>query len=110
ALADLLTIRRQLGDEAGRSVAYVGDANNVARSLALGAGLRGMDVRVAAPEGYGSSESDHARFAAAGVEPRCATDPREAGAGADVVYTDVWASMGQEGEVAPRRRDFAGFT
>jgi ornithine carbamoyltransferase len=110
ALADLLTIRRHFGDEAGRSVAYVGDANNVARSLALGAGLRGMDVRVAAPEGYGFSEADLARLDAAGVTPTCTTDPARAVAGADVVYTDVWASMGQEDEAEARRRDFAGFT
>ena len=110
ALADLLTVRQDLGAEAGLSIAYVGDANNVARSLALAAGMLGMDVRVASPAGYGFAEADRQRLAAAGVDPFLTDDPASAVEGADVVYTDVWASMGQEDEAAARRAAFAGFT
>jgi ornithine carbamoyltransferase len=110
ALADLLTIRQHVGAEAGLALAYVGDANNVCRSLALAAGMLGMDVRIATPAGYGLSDADADRLAAAGVRPEIHQDPAAAVEGADVVYTDVWASMGQEDEAAQRRRAFAGFT
>ena len=110
ALADVLTVRQLLGAEQGVAIAYVGDANNVARSLALAAGMVGMDVRVASPAGYGFGEADLARLAAAGVEPFLTDDPVSAVEGAEVVYTDVWASMGQEDEAAARRAAFAGFT
>jgi len=110
ALADVLTIRQHFGTEHGRSVAYVGDANNVARSLALAAGMLGMHVRVASPAGYGFTPADKDRLAAAGVEPVLTVDPVEAVEGADVVYTDVWASMGQEDEAEARRDAFTGFT
>jgi ornithine carbamoyltransferase len=101
ALADLLTIRQQFGSLEGRSLAYVGDGNNVCRSLMAAAGVAGMRMRIATPAGYeppadGVSELTH--------------DPAEAVAGVDAVYTDVWASMGQEEEAAQRRQDFAGFT
>lgn len=110
ALADLLTIRQHFGAESGLSVAYVGDANNVCRSLALAAGMLGMEVRIASPPGYGLSDGDAARLAAAGIRPELHVDPAAAVEGADVVYTDVWASMGQEDEAAVRRAAFAGFT
>ncbi len=113
ALADVLTLADELGgvdDLAGRSIAYVGDGNNVARSLALAAGMVGMDVRIATPAGYELSAADLERIRAAGVEPRCTHDPTEAVEGADAVYTDVWASMGQEAEASARREAFAGFT
>ena len=109
ALADLLTVRREFGDLEGRTVAYVGDANNVARSLALAAGACGMHVRIASPPGYGFSEEDASRVAAAGIVVEVADRPEDAVAGADVVYTDTWTSMGQEAEAAQRRRDFEGF-
>lgn len=109
ALADLLTIRREFEDLVGREVAFVGDANNVARSLALGAGLSGMRVRLATPPGYGFSDRDTDRLAAAGVELEVVDRPEDAVAGADVVYTDTWTSMGQEAEAEQRRRDFEGF-
>jgi ornithine carbamoyltransferase len=101
ALADLLTIRQRFGSLAGRTVAYVGDGNNVCRSLMAAAAVAGMEMRVATPAGYeppadGRSLLTH--------------DPAAAVAGVDAVYTDVWASMGQEAEAAARRRDFAGFT
>ncbi len=110
ALADLLTIRQQLGGLAGVEVAYVGDANNVACSLAIGCGLSGVGFRIASPEGYGFEEEDLDRIRASGLEPVLADSPEAAVAGADVVYTDVWTSMGQEEEREIRLRDFAGFT
>jgi ornithine carbamoyltransferase len=112
-LADVLTLADEFGGVdalAGRTVAYVGDGNNVARSLALAAGMLGMQVRVATPAGYELSVSDTARIRAAGVTLDCTDDPDEACAGADAVYTDVWTSMGQEAESAERRSAFAGFT
>lgn len=110
AVADLLTIRAELGHLEGLTLAYVGDANNVARSLAYAAGLSGMALRIASPEGYGFKESDLRPMRRRGCEPVQVTKPAEAVAGADVVYTDVWASMGREAEATKRRQDFAGFT
>ncbi len=99
ALADLLTIRQAFGGLSGRTLAYVGDGNNVARSLALAGPLVGMKVRVASPVGYELE----------GTDAELTSDPAAAVAGADVVYTDVWTSMGQEDEAAARKRAFAGF-
>ena len=110
ALADLLTVAEVFGSLEGRTVAYVGDANNVASSLALAAGRTGVGFRIASPPGYGFGEEQVARLRAAGTEVHSFEDPRAAVAGADAVYTDVWASMGQEEEAAQRRQDFAGFT
>ena len=109
ALADLLTMRREFGELEGRTVAYVGDANNVARSLALGAGLSGMHFRIASPVGYGFSDRDADRIATAGVEIEAVDRPEDAVAGADAVYADTWTSMGQEAEAEQRRRAFEGF-
>ena len=108
ALADLLTIRQEFGALEGRSVAYVGDANNVAFSLALGAALVGMEFRIASPVGYGFDEADLARIRAVG-EPLVYDSPITAVSGADAVYTDAWTSMGQEAEASERARDFEGF-
>jgi ornithine carbamoyltransferase len=113
ALADLLTIADEFGDISAlghRTIAYVGDGNNVARSLAIGAGMLGMTVHVATPVGYELSESDVARIIATGADLQTTNDPLAAVAGASVVYTDVWASMGQESEADQRRAAFAGFT
>ena len=110
ALADLLTMRREFGRLAGRSVAYVGDANNVARSLCLAAGIAGMTFRVASPAGYGFTDVDFDRIRAAGIEPLVFDRPEDAVAGADAIYADTWTSMGQEDESAQRRRDFEGFS
>jgi ornithine carbamoyltransferase len=96
ALADLLTLRERFGALNGLEVAYVGDGNNVARSLALLGGTAGIEVRVASPEGYGLEP---------GVAALQTTDPREAVDGADAVYTDVWVSMGDEAEAENRRAD-----
>jgi ornithine carbamoyltransferase len=109
ALADLLTMRQQLGDLAGVTVAWVGDFNNVARSLALGATMCGMKVHLACPPGYGPTDADLDRIRALGADPMVSTRPHEAVAGAAAVHTDVWASMGQEGEADERSRAFEGF-
>ncbi len=109
ALADLLTIRQVFGSVDGVRVAYVGDANNVWRSLAIGCAMLGIETSVASPEGYGPSPQDLERVRAAGGEPLVTGRPEEAVEGADVVYTDVWTSMGQEEERNRRLQDFAGF-
>jgi ornithine carbamoyltransferase len=95
ALADLMTLREAFGAIDGRVLTYVGDGNNVARSLAILGGIAGVDVRVAAPEGFQlEPESGAALF----------DDPAEAVAGADAVYTDVWVSMSDDESEAARRR------
>jgi len=111
SLADLLTMRQQWGELKGRTVAWIGDFNNVARSLSLGIAGSGMRLRIASPSGYGPSEADLDRLVAAGLDgPPVVTDrPAEAVRGADAVHTDVWASMGQEEEAAVRHRAFEGF-
>jgi ornithine carbamoyltransferase len=109
ALADLLTMRQAFGDLAGATLAWVGDFNNVARSLALGATLLGMKVNVACPPGYAPTDADLDRLRAAGAEPLVTARPDEAVAGAQAVHTDVWASMGQEQEAEARSRAFEGF-
>jgi ornithine carbamoyltransferase len=112
-LADLQTIAERFGSLEGRHLAYVGDGNNMAHSLLLGCARAGMSVSVATPEGYACQseivERAHAQAAAFGQSIRITTRPVEAVTGADAVYTDVWASMGQEQEQARRLRDFAGF-
>ena len=110
ALADLLTMRRSLGELAGVTVAWVGDFNNVARSLSLGATLLGMKVRLGCPPGYGPTDADLDRLRGLGGEPFVAQRPEEAVEGATAVHTDVWASMGQEAEAEARRNAFKGFT
>ena len=110
ALADLLTMRQEWGSLSGRTVAWIGDFNNVARSLSLGAALVGMRVRFGCPTAYGPSEEDLDRLRLAGLDEPVVTDRiAEAVEGADAVHTDVWASMGQEGEAEARRRAFEGF-
>ena len=109
ALADLLTMRQRLGDLGGATVAWVGDFNNVARSLALGATMCGMKVHLACPLGFGPTDADLDRLRALGGEPVVSSRPHEAVAGAAAVHTDVWASMGQEGEAEARARAFEGF-
>jgi ornithine carbamoyltransferase len=109
ALADLLTVRQHFGDVKARVLAYVGDGNNVCTSLMLAAAMQDMEVRVAAPTDYAppSTMVDRARDLG---EVVVTDDPLAAVRGADVVYTDVWTSMGQEDEAERRRRAFAGFT
>ena len=110
ALADMLTLRSEWGSLEGRVLAYVGDSNNVANSLTLAAGGLGMSVRVASPPGYGFDEAGLRRLRQRCPDLVCSQDPAEAVDGAHAVYTDVWTSMGQEGEDAQRRSDFVGYT
>ena len=112
ALADLLTLREQFGTLAGRAIAYVGDGNNVATSLAQGCVMEGMSVRLASPEGYelpAHAREQVERLARHGGTLSLTRDPLEAVRGASAVYTDVWTSMGQEAEASARRVAFAGF-
>lgn len=99
ALADLLTLRERFGDLEGLRVGFVGDGNNVARSLAILGRTAGLEVVVASPQGYQLEDG------------LCETvsDPREAAEGAAAVYTDVWASMGDESDADKRNADFEGF-
>ena len=110
ALADLLTIWEEFGTFEGCAVAYIGDANNVARSLAIACGLVGIEFRIAHPDGYGFSKSDEEAIRGIGTLLSTTHSPSEAVAGANVVYTDVWASMGQEKERVKRLADFEGYT
>jgi ornithine carbamoyltransferase len=111
ALADLLTLRQLFGAESlsEKTLAYVGDANNVWRSLALAASMAGMTTRVASPAGFGPSGADIDLVRSFGGELVVSSEPLEAVAGVDAVYTDVWTSMGQEDEAEARRSAFAGF-
>lgn len=108
ALADLLTLREAYGKLDGLRLAYVGDGNNVARSLAILGTLAGLDVAVASPPGY-ALEADLARAAGASGRLTLHEDPREAVAGACAVYTDVWVSMGDEQTADHRRQALAGY-
>jgi ornithine carbamoyltransferase len=99
ALADLMTMREAYGSIEGRRLAYVGDGNNVARSLAILGALAGVEVAVAAPEGFQLED---------GLGARLTADPAEAVAGADAVYTDVWVSMSDSGDEAAARREALG--
>jgi len=103
-LADLLTIQECFGRLEGLTLTYVGDGNNVAHSLLLGCALAGVNVRVATPDQYQpqTAIAEQAKTLAAGSEIMLTNDPKEAVTGADVVYTDVWASMGQETEAEER--------
>jgi ornithine carbamoyltransferase len=113
ALADMLTLQEQWGDLGGHTLAFVGDGNNVAHSLMLDAARLGLNFTVATPPGYAPNSEIVARarsFAAAtGASILVATDVREALQTADAVYTDVWASMGQEHEFQQRARLFAPY-
>lgn len=109
AVADILTIEAELGAVEGRTVTYVGDANNVTRSLALAIGTLGGHMRIVTPSGYGFGDADRARLASAGVDVAYHDDPAEALPGSDVVYTDTWVSMGMEVEREERLRAFADY-
>jgi ornithine carbamoyltransferase len=116
AIADVLTLREILGPLAGQVLAYIGDANNMCRSLVKVALMEGMDVRVASPPGYSFSAEEHDRLTALaqrvgrGGTLLLTHDPEVAAGGADALYTDVWTSMGQEDERAERLAAFKGFT
>ncbi len=110
AIADVLTVEAEYGSMAGRTVTYVGDSNNVTRSLALAVGMLGGSIRISSPPGHRFSAVDRDRLSAAGIEPEEVDRPEDAVKGADVVYTDTWVSMGQEGEREERLQAFEGFT
>jgi len=101
ALADILTVKQLVGRIEGVRIAYIGDANNVCRSLAEGCSLLGAELVVASPQGYGLAQPP------LGVQQVEA--PAEAVEGARIVYTDVWVSMGQDGEAEERRRALASY-
>jgi ornithine carbamoyltransferase len=99
ALADLLTLKERFGDLDGLRLAYVGDGNNVARSLAILGGIAGVEVVVASPSGYGLNEG----------LAELTDDPKAAAADADAIYTDVWVSMGDEAQADRRRADLGPY-
>jgi ornithine carbamoyltransferase len=107
-LADLLTIRETFGDF-DVDVAWVGDGNNVCQSFVRGAAMTGIDLTVATPAGYEPDDETMDRAAELGRAPDLTNDPEDAVEGADVVYTDVWVSMGQEAERAEKLAAFDGF-
>src|SRR5205809_4611222 len=112
ALADLLTIKEAFGDVKGRTVAFVGDGNNVAKSLAFGCGRLGAKFILACPPGYGFEDAylkDYRHKVPQGPPPEQTHDPVAAVKNADVIYTDVWTSMGQEDERDRRLKEFAPF-
>jgi len=112
AIADFLTLQERWGSVRGRTIAYVGDGNNVAASLAHASALLGVHLHVASPDGYRLPEPvarQAAGVARHGARLRLFTDPIEAVAGADAIYTDTWTSMGQEAEAETRRRVFAAY-
>lgn len=113
ALADILTIYEKKGELKGLNLAYIGDGNNCANSLLLACAMTGINCRLASPEGYLVDKAIFAKAKAyaedSGAELYSGTDLKAALRGADVIYTDVWTSMGQEAETEKRLKDFAGF-
>ena len=107
-LADLMTIREHKGSIRGRKLCYIGDGNNMANSLIVGGIKMGMSVAIGCPKGY-EPDADIMKWAAENGEFLCTDDIFEAAKDADVVYTDVWASMGEEAEAEERKKIFAGF-
>ncbi|WP_058305815.1 ornithine carbamoyltransferase [Gracilibacillus massiliensis] len=110
-LADLQTIKEKKGELAGLKLAYIGDGNNMAHSLMIGCAKMGIDVAIAAPNGYQPKAeiTEHAKSFADGSEVLITDDPIEAVKDADVIYSDVWASMGQEQEQKLREKAFATY-
>ncbi len=107
-LADLMTIREHKGSIRGRKLCFIGDGNNMANSLIVGGIKMGMSVAIACPKGY-EPDAEIMKWAAENGEFLCTDDIFEAAKDADVLYTDVWASMGEEAEAEERKQIFAGF-
>ena len=107
-LADLMTIREHKGSLAGKKLCYIGDGNNMTNSLIVGGIKTGMKVSVACPKGY-TPDAEIMKWASENGEFLCTDNILEAAADADVLYTDVWASMGQEAEAEARRKVFTGY-
>ena len=112
AVADFITLKERFGSLGGRTLAFVGDGNNIAASLAHAAAMLGVHLHVASPKGYelpASIVEQAAKLARHGARLRLFTNPAKAVAGADAVYTDTWTSMGQEAEADVRRQVFAPY-
>jgi ornithine carbamoyltransferase len=109
-LADLLTVRQHLGTIEGKKYAWIGDGNNMANSWIDAAYRFGFELAIACPKGYEPADHLLERAQKSGAKVSVVRDPMEAAAGADVVNTDVWASMGQEDEQKKREKDFKGFS
>jgi ornithine carbamoyltransferase len=111
ALGDLLTIQEVFGDLEGRTLVFVGDGNNVARSVALGCGLMGLRFILASPDGYSFDARFLAKYRQLAPKGELILNghPDHAVGEADIIYTDVWTSMGQESEQSKRRQEFASF-
>lgn len=108
-LADLLTIQEQKGDFEGLRIAWIGDGNNVCNSLILASAITKMTLAVACPAGYEPDPGILSHASDLGCDVTVTHDPIEAATGANVLYTDVWVSMGDEKEAEKRLRDFDGF-
>ncbi|MBI5740533.1 MAG: ornithine carbamoyltransferase [Nitrospirae bacterium] len=109
ALADILTVSEKKGRLQGVRMAYIGDGNNVANSLIEAALLTGIDLVLACPQGYEPDGRIYERAIAGGAKVKILTDPSGAARDADILYTDVWISMGQEKEVERKKKKFEGF-
>ena len=109
ALSDLMTIQEKKGKLHGLTIAYVGDANNVANSLMLACAIAGIEFRIASPKGYGPSDEVLALARKFKGQITVTDEVAQAVSAADVIYTDVWTSMGQEKEAASRRKAFARY-
>lgn len=108
-MADLMTVQEHKEDYRNLKYCWIGDGNNMANSWINAAAIFGFELRVATPKGYEANAEVIARAEQAGAKLTFTNDPKEAAAGADVLNTDVWASMGQEEEQAKREKDFTGF-
>lgn len=108
-LADLLTLREEFGALDGLKIAYIGDGNNVAHSLAVGCALTGARLTIAHPEGHAPDPGVVELARSLGAAPTLTTDPRKAAENAHALYADVWASMGQESEAEDRKQKFAPY-
>jgi ornithine carbamoyltransferase len=111
AMADIFTAREKFGDLKGRTMAFIGDGNNVARSLSIACGKFGLKFILAAPPGYDlpSADMDRIMSQVPGMDFQTTRSPADAVKNADIIYTDTWVSMGQEAEKEKRLRDFRGF-
>ena len=107
-LADLMTIRERKGSFKGKKLTFIGDGNNMANSLIVGAVKTGMEIAVACPKGY-EPDADIIKWGSQNGKVMITDDVKAAAEGADIMYTDVWASMGQEGEAQLRKDKFKGF-
>lgn len=108
-LADLMTVKEKKGALKGIRLTYIGDGNNIANSLIEAASLTGINLTVASPKGYEPDKKVYERARSANVKVNLTTDPEKAAKNADVIYTDVWVSMGQEKDMIKKRKKFKGY-